>query len=316
VDYLLFVAGLVLLLWGGDRMVAGAVRLSAHLRLSPLAISIVVVGLGTSLPELVTSLTAALQGSPGVAIGNVVGSNIANICLVLGVGALMMPLDVREDPTHRDLMCLLVAGAMTLFVLSMPTVERWMGLVFIAALAAYLTVVLVSARRAHTLARAAETDEPASSPASSPGATLGRESLMTAVGMVTLVVGADLLVSGALGIARAFAVPESVIGLTLLALGTSLPELATTIIAVRKGEVDVAVGNVVGSTLFNLLGILGVTAAVTPLLVPPDIASFDVWVMCVAIITLVVFAWSGSRVTRTEGALLVAAYPVYLYTFF
>lgn len=305
-DYLLFGIGLALLLWGGDRMVSGAVRMSEHLRVSPLAISIVVVGLGTSLPELVTSLTGALQGSPGIAIGNVVGSNIANILLVIGVGALIAPLAIERDPTHRELLCMLAAGGMVVVAMSQPVVERWVGITFTVVLMAYLVSVLVAARNAHVQGDNGTATTPA------PRAVLVREGVMTGVGIAVLVVGADLMVSGALGIARTFEVPESVIGLTLLALGTSLPELATTIIAVRKGETDVAVGNVVGSTLFNLLGILGITAAVVPLAVPADIANFDQWVMMAAICVLVVFAWSGSRVSRAEGAVLLAAYPAYL----
>ncbi|MEM7406297.1 MAG: calcium/sodium antiporter [Pseudomonadota bacterium] len=301
-NYLLFALGLGLLTVSGDRLVVSAVQLGQRFGMSSLAVGVLVVGLGTSLPELATSLDAALQGYPGAAIGNVVGSNIANILLVLGLGALWMPMRVEVRPARRDLPWLLVACAVTLAMVLGGTIERWMGLVLTFGLGIYIWRLLY---------------EPAGVEAGSagPAATadgIWRAALWSIVAVVGLVGGAHVLVLGAVGIAADFGISESVTGLLLLALGTSLPELTVTVASLLRKQADVAVGNVIGSTLFNLLGILGVTALVTPLPVPQVIADVHIWIMLGAVAIAVLFIRTGWHINRVEGLCLLVAYPVYL----
>jgi cation:H+ antiporter len=304
VVYVLGLIGLVLLLWGGDRLVISAVSLSHRFGVSALVTGIIVVGLGTSLPELVTSLDAALQGSTGLAVGNVIGSNIANILLVLGLCALCFPLQGEPSDLRRDLASLVLASALTIVVLHQGTIGRWAGLWLTAGLVLHLGVLLVTASRSP----ANQTVTPAMPIAG----TIYRDLFAALVAIIVLIAGAHLLVNSALEIARAYGVSESLLGLTLLALGTSLPELAIALVAVVRRHGDVAIGNIVGSTLFNLLGILGITALVTPLSVPADIVRFDVWVMLAAMLVLALFARTGWRITRVEGGMLLLGYPIYL----
>ncbi len=307
-DYLLFGAGLALLIAGADRLVGAATGLARRAGISPFFTAVVVAGVGTSMPELLASVDAALRGSPGLAIGNVVGSNIANILLVLGLSALCLPLHCDPAPTRRDLWSLLLASALALLALGQSTVERWMGLVLTVGLAAYLALLVATSRssavNAHEGADAQEGDRAA------PGITAGL--LWSGLSIAMLLGGAHLLVSGALAIAVRLGVSDSVIGLSLVALGTSLPELAVALLALVRRSAEVAVGNIVGSTLFNLLGILGVTALVSPLAVPESIARFDMWIMLAAILAFAAVARTGWRITRLEGAALLAGYPLYL----
>ncbi len=311
-NYLLFAAGLMGLVVGADRLVAGAVRVSVRLGLSRQVVGIVIVGLGTSLPELVTSLDAALQGSPGAALGNVVGSNIANVLLVLGFGALCIPIRVDARDTVRDVSWMLGAALAVIAMAWTGTFERWMGLLMLVVLAVYLY-------------RAVRSGSPADSvPAEFQGEVRENSAAVLTshwfadlawllVGLVLLVGGAHFAVLGALGIASTWGMSDSLAGIILLALGTSLPELVVTVVSVLKRQSDVAVGNIVGSTLFNLLGILGGTALVLPLPVDPSMLSVHLWVMLAAIGAAAIFVRTGWRLNRVEGGALLAAYPLYMY---
>jgi len=307
-EYILFAVGLIGLVFGADRLVVSAVRISVRVGLSVQVVGIVVVGLGTSLPELVTSLDAALQGSPEAALGNVVGSNIANVLLVLGFGAMCIPIRVDAESTVRDVLWMLGAGLAVIGFALTGTFERWMGALMLCALGVYLYRAVKGSK-----ATAVSTvDESVGNPVT----TLPHwrmDAVWLAVGFVCLVGGAHLVVVGALGLAKAWGMSDSVAGIVLLALGTSLPELVVTVVSVLKRQSDVAVGNIVGSTLFNLLGILGATAVVLPLSVPTSMLNLHLWVMLAAVSAAALFVRTGWRLSRREGTVLLAAYPLYLY---
>lgn len=300
------IIGLVLLAVGGDVLVRGAVAVAQRLGVSPLLIGLTLVGFGTSTPELVTSLQAALIGSPGIAVGNVVGSNIANILLILGVAAVMSPFAVAARTFRRDGAAVVIAALALVAVCLLGVVGPVTGLVFLAALAAYL-LVSVRQDRAAVAGGPAPTEEPASKPLSVPVSLL-----LVAGGIVATVSGARLLVAGASELARGLGVSDTVIGLTIVAVGTSLPELVTSVTAALKKQGDIAFGNVLGSNVFNVLFILGATSLVTPIAVPGEIVAVDVWVMLAATLALAWVAVTGWRVTRTEGAALLAGYAAYL----
>ena len=305
--YLLIVGGLAGLVLGGELLVRGAVGVASRMGISPLVIGLTLVGFGTSTPELVTSLQAALTGAPGVAVGNVVGSNVANVLLILGLAALIAPIRGERRTFVRDGGALLAATALGVILLAMGEIGRIAGAVLVAGLAAYLAAVFVIEKRAPSATADQAAAEPAARPMPVP---LGLAFFVA--GLVLTIFGARFLVGGATELARGLGVSEAVIGLTLVAVGTSLPELVTSVIAALKEQADVALGNVIGSNIYNLLGILGVTALVRPLAVPAQIAAFDVWVMAAATLALLWVVVTGWRVNRWEGAALVAAYAGYL----
>ncbi|MCV3271006.1 calcium/sodium antiporter [Roseobacter sinensis] len=305
---LLGLAGLIL---GGEMLVRGSVSAAKAFGISPMVIGLTLVGFGTSTPELVTSLQAALSGSSGIAIGNVVGSNIGNILLILGLAALLAPIVVTPAAIRRDGAVMLAATALAGVVFLLGDIGRLTGLLFVAALASYLTATLLAERRAaRSAAGAVYAAEAEAVPGPDTGLALSLA--LAAGGLVLTIVGARFLVSGAVSTAEAAGLSETVIGLTIVAIGTSMPELVTSVIAVRKGQGEVALGNVIGSNIFNLLGILGVTALVQPMRVPPEILRLDLWVMAGASVLLVVFARTGWRIGRREGAVLLALYVAYL----
>jgi len=275
--YLQLVAGLVLLLVCGDLFVRGAVGVAERLKVSPLVIGLTLVGFGTSLPELV----AARLGSPGIAVGNVVGSNIANVLLILGISALITPIAVAAGTFRLNGPVLVGASLLAVLLFSLGEIGRWAGLAFVALLLAYTLTAYWSERRGlkdDALSHLADEVEALPPRRASWAVYLG----LTAGGLLGIVAGANLLVDGAVSLARSLGVSETVIGLTIVAVGTSLPELATSVIAAFKRHGDVALGNIIGSNIFNLLGILGTTALYRPIAVPAEIVSFDAWVMLAA----------------------------------
>ena len=301
--------GLVLLVAGGDGFVRGSVAIAKRLGLSPLLIGLTLVGFGTSTPELLTSVQAALAGSPGIAVGNVVGSNTANILLILGIAALVQPLRTSPAAFRRDGSMVLFAALVAVGIAVWGEIGRALGLACILSLVAYI----VYAYRQETRTMDASARMHGAEADAAPGPRqLWLALLLTVGGLVATLVGAKLLVEGAIATAEALAVSETVIGLTVVAVGTSLPELVVSLMAAIRREADVAFGNIVGSNIYNILGILGVTALVQPLAVPAEIAAFDIWVMLAATVALLVFAVSGWRVNRWEGGLLVAAYAAYV----
>jgi cation:H+ antiporter len=309
-DILLLAAGLVALFAGGDMLVRGAVGIARRAGLSPMVIGLTLVGFGTSTPELVTSVQAALAGAPGIAIGNVVGSNIANILLILGLGAVLAPIAVTRGALVRDGGVLAAASLAALAAMAAGTIGRVPGAAFVIALVGYVVLTLWQERRHRTEAAAIYAAEADSVVATARSA--GPAAIQVVAGLVLTLLGARLLVGGAIGLAATAGVPDTVIGLTIVAVGTSLPELVTTAAAVRQGRGDVALGNVIGSNIFNLLGILGATALIRPLAVPEEILRFDIWAMLAATAALVIVARTGWRIERAEGAGLLAAYAAYL----
>ena len=294
--------GLVLLIGGGEMLVRGAVGLAARLSVSPLVIGVTVVGIGTSTPELVTSVQAGLIGSPGIAYGNIVGSNIANILLILGVSALLWPMAVDRATLRRD-GAAMAAGTMVFalaaVLLPMP---RWSGVILVALLAAYLIWTIRSGTAGGALVEAPQEDP----------APVWRVAALTLAGLVLVVAGGAFLVDGAVTLAQGLGVSEAVIGLTIVAVGTSLPELVTSVMAALRRQADVALGNILGSNLFNLLGIGGVTAMMAPGAVPAEIVLRDLPVMLAATALILVLAWIGARLSRADGAVLLAGYAGFL----
>lgn len=303
--------GLVLLVAGGDLLVRGSVGLAQRFGISELLIGLVLVGFGTSTPELMTSILAALNGSPGIAVGNVAGSNIANILLILGLTALICPLRVDPAALMRDGPAnALAALAFTGLALT-GLIGREAGLALVLALVTYLVITYRMEKGQKTPAAelhrgGTELVIPQPKPSHLP-----LNLLMAFGGLVMILGGAHFLVAGASTIARAAGVSDAVIGVTIVAVGTSLPELVTSVMAALKRQTDIALGNILGSNLFNILGILGLTAVISPLQVPQEIMRLDIWVLLGATAALLVFAMSGWRLSRREGALMLLAYVGY-----
>jgi cation:H+ antiporter len=294
--------GLVILIFAGDALVKGAVNLALRLGIPALVVSLTVVAFGTSAPELLVSANAILDGAPGLALGNVVGSNTANVLLVLGVPALIATMRTSACETRRDY-ALMMAGSLLFVALCLTgTLVWWHGLVLLGALAGILVYTFVQSREAPP-----EVDE------ADPEMPWWRIGVLLALGLAGLPLGADLLVDGATSIARAFGVSETVIGLTLVAIGTSLPELATTVMAAIRGRAEVALGNVLGSNMFNLLGIMGIAVLVGPVPVDPAFLRLDLWVMLGASLLLIPFVFMRRDVTRPWGVLLTGIYGGYLW---
>lgn len=297
--YLLFVVGLVGLFLGGEYLVRGASSIARKFNLSPMVIGLTIVGFGTSAPELLVSVQAALEGQPAIAIGNVLGSNIANILLILGVSAAISALMIPLRKIWRDLGFMLAATALIWWMLLDSTVTRTEGMILVAGLLIFLTTAFVTGQ--------VEPDDADAAPVSMPIALA-----QTIGGLIVLVIGARLLVDSATEIARAFGISEAVIGLTIVAVGTSLPELATSIIAAIRKQTEIAVGNVVGSNIFNIFAILGITALITPIPADPRFASIDMlWVAATAVgLTLVAVFLKG--IPRIAGAGLLVIYGGYV----
>ena len=309
-DVLLVAAGLALLVVAGDALVKGAVNLSLRLGVPALIVGLTVVSMGTSAPELFVSVEAVLRGAPALALGNVVGSNIANILLVLGLPALIAAIPVARD-LSRD-WAIMIAASLLFIALGFTGVfGRWQALVLLAALAATLWAWYqraVAHRNGRTEAEVLAAAEN--------GASGLKIVAYLGVGIVGLPVGANLLVDGSVNIATALGVSEAVIGLTLVALGTSLPELATTVAAALRRESGVALGNVLGSNVFNLLGIVGVTGLVGALPVPTEMLRLDLWVMLAASAALGLFILTRRPIGRIWGGALVLCYVAYVLVLF
>lgn len=305
---LLILGGLILLALGGESLVRGAVGVARTLGVSPLLTGLVIVGFGTSTPELVTSLIAALQQAPGIAVGNVMGSNIANILLILGVTAVISPIMIRPSAIRRDMIVLALSSTAALLAVFAGFIDRWFGGLLVIALIVYVGFAYVRER-----GRMAAED--AASEVQRPKADLmavGKFLLMAVVGIAVTVLGARLLVTGAVDLAEGFGVSQTIIGLTIVAVGTSLPELVACVIAALRRHSDVAVGNVIGSNIYNVFGVLGVTAMVYPIRIPPEIAHFDIWVLLGATALLAVFLRTGGGLKRLEGAAFLIAYIAYV----
>jgi cation:H+ antiporter len=304
--------GLVALIAGGELLVRGAVAAARKLGVSPMVIGLTLVGFGTSTPELVTSIQAALADAPGIAVGNVVGSNIANILLILGVCAVIAPIVVNPAAVRRDSSVMILAGVLgTVALLALGGIGRAGGGVFVATLIAYIAFTYWKDRRDGTPVAERHAHE-AAEIGPREMAALPLALLLAAFGLGLTLLGAGWLVDGAVWMARVLGVSEGIIGLTVVAVGTSLPELTAGVVAALRGHSDVALGNVLGSNIYNILGILGVTGLVTPLSLPADITWIDLALMLGASIAVLPLALSGLRISRLEGTGFLVVYLGYI----
>ncbi len=304
------IAGLVLLVLGGEGVVRGSIAIAHHLGVSKLFIGLVLVGFGTSTPELVTTLNAVLIGSPGIAVGNVVGSNIANILLILGLTAVIRPIDCDPKSFKRDAPVLAAATALCIVFAVLGEFGRVSGVIFIAALAAYISVTYRTERRRPDESAALHEHEAELAEPSPQSLWLAVPIAFLAIAV--LIAGADLIVHGSVELARSLGVSETIIGLTLVAVGTSLPELAASMVAAYRRQAELAFGNIVGSNIFNVLGILGVTGLIVPISVPAIGLNYDLWILAATTMLLMVFAVTDRRLSRAEGAIFLACYAAYL----
>jgi cation:H+ antiporter len=302
--------GIVALMWSAERFISGAAALARHFGLSPLLIGMLIVGFGTSAPEMLVSALASWQGSSGIALGNAFGSNIVNIGLILGVTALLSPVAVHSTVLRRELPILLAVTALVFLLSANLSISRLDALVLLAVFA---VLVFWSVHEARTNRGDALIQEVEAESKAHP-MPLKEATIWTLVGLALLIGSSRLLVWGAVETALFLGVSDLIIGLTVVAVGTSLPELASSIVAIRRGEHDIALGNVIGSNLFNTLAVVAIAGLISPIAVPPEVLQRDLPVMSLMTIALVAtcagFGRQG-RVNRIEGALLLAAFIVY-----
>jgi len=306
IDFGLAAAGLIALFAGGEWLVRGAVALAARLGLPTLVISLTVVGFGTSMPELLVSLRAALAGQPDIALGNVVGSNTANILLIIGLSALIAPMRGWDNSVKRDAIVMVGAALAALVLVQFGRIGLSSGLLMVAFLGVYLSACYIAGKMT----------EDAGAFEEAPDISAPWMAIYLVAGLAVLFLGAEAMVRGASGLARTFGISEAVIGLTVVAVGTSLPELATSLVAAFRRHSDIAIGNVVGSNIFNIFGILGMTAVVTPVGVAGNFARFDVPVMLGASLVFAVMLIAGKSIGRRFAILLLAGYGAYLVALF
>lgn len=314
IDFVLLLVGVGLLTLGGEALIRGALAAARRLNVSPLLSGLVIVGFGTSSPELVVSVDAALSGSPDIAVGNVVGSNIANILLILGLSATITVLRVTPLSLRRDAVMVIVATLIFMVLALGGGLGRLDAAIFLLVLLGYLTWAYQTEKNSASPSgelHQAEADEVQSVPQ-----TVWWTISAIVLGLLLLIGGSQVLLSGAIGIAQRFGVSEALIGLTLVAVGTSLPELTVSVMAALRKHADVAVGNVLGSNIFNLLAILGISALVEPLPLAQRIQSFDQWAMLGAAVLLVLFLLKKQQLTRLAGITFLLAYVAYVWVSF
>lgn len=328
---LLLIAGLTLLIVGGDALVRGAVAIAVRLNIPHLIIGLTIVAFGTSAPELLVSVRAAFEGFAGLAVGNVVGSNIANIWLVLGAPALISAICCDQKYLTRNLVFMWLVSLVLLILCYYQPLTLWHGLVLVGLLALFLLESILRARSHRRDAAAALAGQPAEPERANEteeqdeveelieqaekqaDASLTRNVLILLAGLFGLALGAELTITGAVEIARKIGVSDATIGLTIVAIGTSLPELAATLMAAVRGQPGLALGNAIGSNIYNIAGVLGITALITPVAIAPEFLSFDLWVMLAAALTVVPFVLMKAKITRVFGLLFLVAYGLYIY---
>lgn len=302
-EYVYILVGLVGLFVGGEALVRGSVNIARRLSISPLVIGLTVVAFGTSAPELLVSLQAAWRGAPDIAVGNIVGSNIANVLLILGMTALVWPIRVSGAAVRNDAAFMLVGTVFLVPLFALGEIGRWAGAVLFVALVFYLVWTFLTSRDAD------DADEPEHEVApKSPLVSL----LWVGGGLLGLLFGAKFLVEGSVSVARDFGVSEAFIGLTIVAMGTSLPELATSLIAAFRRHSEIAIGNILGSNIFNIFGILGLTAMISPISVAPRFLTFDLPIMIAVSFVLVGLLLTRPQIGRAVGGLMLLGYVGYV----
>jgi len=303
------VAGLVLLVWSADKFVEGSAAVARHFGVSPLIIGMVIVGFGTSVPEMLVSAISSFQGNPGIALGNAYGSNIANIALILGMTALISPIAVHSSILRKELPILVAVTLFAVIQLLDNTVTRFEAVVMLVFFTGIMIFTIKSEmrNRKSNLLKELEKDLPPAKP-------VGTAFFWVITGLILLLVSSRALVWGAVEIARFFEVSDIIIGLTVVAVGTSLPELASSLTAIKKKEHDIALGNVLGSNLFNTLAVVGIAGTIHPMTVPHEVLTRDMTVMTVLTLSIFLFGWNfgkGGRINRYEGAVLLSTYVGY-----
>lgn len=307
--YLQLVGGFAVLLLFAEIFIRGAVSLAKILQIPPLVIGMTVVAVGTSAPELMVTMDAALSGAPGLALGNIIGSNIANVLLILGVTCLISPITGPRNPNRRDGVILMAGTVMFAVLSSQGVLSIWSGGALFVAFIGFL----LSSYRKESMDEIAAAEHILEVEGMNPiSAPVWAVAVTVLVGLAGIVWGADLLVEGGVAIARTYGISDEVIGLTVIALGTSLPELAASVVAAYRGHSEIAVGNVVGSNLFNILGIAGLAAMVTPLPVAGQILSFDLWIMVGATVLVLPILAGRWQPGRRGGVVLMALYGSYI----
>ncbi|MDG1281972.1 MAG: calcium/sodium antiporter [Pseudorhodobacter sp.] len=309
-DLIYVAVGLVLLVLAGDALVRGAVNLSLRLGIPALVVGLTVVAFGTSAPELLVSVKAVLDGVSGIALGNVVGSNIANVLLVLGIPAIISTIHSSTLGLTRGYLTMIASTLLFIAVAFVGPITWWHGLILLVGLC-FMLFDNYRAAQAHRRAAKGAPAEEEELEGADPSMPWWKIAAFLVAGLIGLPLGAELLVSGAADIARVYGISETVIGLTLVAVGTSLPELATSVIAAFKKQADVAMGNVIGSNVFNLLGIIGVAGIVGPIEVPASMLREDLWVMLASSLVLIPFIMGRFDITRIVGFAFVATYIAY-----
>ncbi|OBF32919.1 sodium:calcium antiporter [Mycobacterium sp. ACS1612] len=305
-----FLAGLAALIVGAALVVRGGARVAARFGVSPIVVGLTVVSIGTSMPELAVGVVAALEDNGALAVGNITGTNVVNLLLVLGLSALLVPLSLQIRTLRFELPVMAGAAALLWLLAADGVLSRFDGLVMALGAVVYTVAVVRAARRESQDVAAEFTEAYPKAQSERTGLHVG----MTLVGIVVIVLGAERLVDAAVGMARGFGVSDALIGLTVVAIGTSAPELVTTVVSTVRGERDIAIGNLLGSSIYNILLILGVTSLVPAhgLTLPPEMVRIDIPIMvAVAIVCVPIFV-SGRRVSRFEGGAMVCAYAAFL----
>lgn len=304
------IGGLFLLFLGGEALVRGAVSLAEKLGISTLIIGLTIVAYGTSAPELVVSAQAALKGLPDIALGNIIGSNISNILLVLGISALIFPIKTDAILLKREAPLLLIVTAILIGFAFTGSINMWHGIIFLIITLIYTIYIFSVAKKTGDKTLIQQTEEVEEHLSAKPSY---KEALIyLPIGMVMLVYGADILVDGSSTLARLWGISEATIGVTIVAIGSSAPELVTSVIAALKKENDVAIGNIMGSCLFNIMGILGITALIMDVSVGQRFLDYDLWVLFGTTILFLVFMYRQGNITRVEGSIMFALYLAYL----
>jgi cation:H+ antiporter len=310
IAFLAIVCGLALLVWSADRFVEGAAITARYLGMPPLLIGMVVVGFGTSSPEMVVSVFAAAQGNPGIALGNAYGSNIANIAMILGLTALISPISVHSKILRQELPILTAITALAAYQVWDGEITRLDALTLFGVFAGLMGWSIWQGLRKKSDAMSEEFEQELTAHAM----PIKRAVFWLIVGLLVLIASSRILVWGAVEVAQGFGVSDLIIGLTIVAIGTSLPELASSIIAARKGEHDIALGNVIGSNLFNTLAVVGIAGMIHPMSVGPEVLARDISVMAALTVSLFVIGYGfrgPGRINRFEGAILLASYIAY-----
>ncbi|GAB4188250.1 MAG: calcium/sodium antiporter [Wenzhouxiangellaceae bacterium] len=310
IPILQLIAGFILLIWGADRLVTGASALARNAGVSPLVIGLTIVGFGTSAPELVTSMVASFQGTPALAVGNAIGSNIANVGLILGFTAIVYPVQVHSGILRREAPVLFLIMLLTLLLMLNLELTRFDGMILALALiimTVWMARMGLKQSSSDSLGHDLEAEIPSNMPT-------GRATMWTLLGLIILPLSSKILVDGAVALALMLGVPEVIVGLTIIAFGTSLPELAAAVASAMKQEDDLAVGNILGSNMFNLLGVLGIAALVHPLSIAPELLYRDVSAMFViTLLFLGLYFWPGlpGRINRLGGVILLLSFIIY-----